>query len=564
MWLVTKQKLQKQDRLRQWDVGPDTDLNLLRCLLCDMVPDSHSHLFFECPFSKQVWFQVRVMSSMDAIPPRLVDVITFLIPLFKGRSVVSIISQILLAATTYYIWSKRNSRLFKKKASTVSQIVQVITSSVRLKLVTFKFKKMSTRSRPLLDQWKIPSSCMILKGSTMFFKEAGLPRSLAPFVLLLDGEISGVVTRLHAVSVSRFGLIPSAVIVISFDPLSPNNNIVPYLITTTFKIIRTSPDSPVTDDHPVFSESNESEPAEPHVHDNLADQIHSHTLDIVPKRVTKALKEEGWFIAMQEEHNQLERNKLLTLVLAHYGKTIFGTKWIFRNKMDKNGVLIRNKARLVAQEYRQEEGIDYDEIFAPVTRLEAINNSRLNYSEKYDALLPKEIMKAALATLRLADEKSPQLTPVELINKSLLRFKRSKSKKIAAETQHAEESWATTDIPKSLDASKPAEEVASQPETAVIEKSAPGSDTFRFLTPDVDPENSRLCKDLQHPAHESQTLRVPELHLASEELENLKANEHVEEDPMATDSGIISLGKVNLDLSQADAAGCTIKVLQPS
>ncbi|GJU69306.1 retrovirus-related pol polyprotein from transposon TNT 1-94 [Tanacetum coccineum] len=72
------------------------------------------------------------------------------------------------------------------------------------------------------------------------------------------------------------------------------------------------------------------------------------------------------------ELNQFERNKVWTLVPAPYGKTIIGAKWIFRNKMDENGVVIRNKARLVAQGYRKEEWIDYDETFAPVARLKAI------------------------------------------------------------------------------------------------------------------------------------------------------------------------------------------------
>ncbi|GKF50996.1 putative ribonuclease H-like domain-containing protein, partial [Tanacetum coccineum] len=55
-----------------------------------------------------------------------------------------------------------------------------------------------------------------------------------------------------------------------------------------------------------------------------------------------------------------------------YGKKAIGTKWVYRNKKDERGVVVRNKAMLVAQGHRQEEGIDYDEVFAPVARLEAI------------------------------------------------------------------------------------------------------------------------------------------------------------------------------------------------
>ncbi|GJS01725.1 putative ribonuclease H-like domain-containing protein [Tanacetum coccineum] len=53
-------------------------------------------------------------------------------------------------------------------------------------------------------------------------------------------------------------------------------------------------------------------------------------------------------------------------------RTQKGSKWVFRNKKDERGIVIRNKAKLVAQRYTQEEGIDYDEIFAPVARIEAI------------------------------------------------------------------------------------------------------------------------------------------------------------------------------------------------
>ncbi|GKE42856.1 putative ribonuclease H-like domain-containing protein [Tanacetum coccineum] len=60
------------------------------------------------------------------------------------------------------------------------------------------------------------------------------------------------------------------------------------------------------------------------------------------------------------------------LVDLPYRKKVIGTKWVFRNKRDERSIVVKNKARLVAQGFRQEEGIDYDEVFAPVARIEAI------------------------------------------------------------------------------------------------------------------------------------------------------------------------------------------------
>ncbi|GJS02896.1 putative ribonuclease H-like domain-containing protein [Tanacetum coccineum] len=88
-----------------------------------------------------------------------------------------------------------------------------------------------------------------------------------------------------------------------------------------------------------------------------------------PNKVIQALKDPSWIEAMQEELLQFKLQRVRTLVDLPYGKRSIGTKWVYRNKKDGRGIMIRNKARLVAQGYTQEEGIDYDEVFALVARI---------------------------------------------------------------------------------------------------------------------------------------------------------------------------------------------------
>ena len=80
----------------------------------------------------------------------------------------------------------------------------------------------------------------------------------------------------------------------------------------------------------------------------------------------------NWMMAMHEELNEFKRNNVWTLVNRPLDHPIIGTKWVFRNKLNKKGQVIRNKARLVAKGYYQEEGIDFDETYALIARLEAI------------------------------------------------------------------------------------------------------------------------------------------------------------------------------------------------
>ena len=75
---------------------------------------------------------------------------------------------------------------------------------------------------------------------------------------------------------------------------------------------------------------------------------------------------------MNDELDQIEKNNTWEMVQRPEGKNIIGSKWIFKNKLNEQGQVVRNKARLVCKGYAQIEGLDFDETFSPVGRLEAI------------------------------------------------------------------------------------------------------------------------------------------------------------------------------------------------
>ncbi|GJV19520.1 putative ribonuclease H-like domain-containing protein [Tanacetum coccineum] len=93
----------------------------------------------------------------------------------------------------------------------------------------------------------------------------------------------------------------------------------------------------------------------------------------------------------------------MTLVDLPNGKRAIGSKWVFRNKKDERGIVIRNKARLVAQGYTQEEGIDYDEVFAPVVRIKAIRLF-LAYASFKDFVVHQMDIKSAFLYGKIEEE----------------------------------------------------------------------------------------------------------------------------------------------------------------
>eukprot|EP00253_Pinus_taeda_P008340 PITA_08340 len=93
---------------------------------------------------------------------------------------------------------------------------------------------------------------------------------------------------------------------------------------------------------------------------------------IEPETFAEASKDPHWVKTLEEEMSQIEKNKTWELVPHPEDKNIIGTKWVFKNKTNEEGQVIRNKARLICKGYSQIEGIDFEETFALVARMEAI------------------------------------------------------------------------------------------------------------------------------------------------------------------------------------------------
>lgn len=91
-----------------------------------------------------------------------------------------------------------------------------------------------------------------------------------------------------------------------------------------------------------------------------------------PASLAQAAKDPCWRRAMEEELQAIEENRTWTLTELPPGRRAIGLKWVYKVKKDERGAVVRHKARLVVKGYAQRQGVDYDEVFAPVARMEAV------------------------------------------------------------------------------------------------------------------------------------------------------------------------------------------------
>ncbi|GJY84631.1 retrovirus-related pol polyprotein from transposon TNT 1-94 [Tanacetum coccineum] len=117
---------------------------------------------------------------------------------------------------------------------------------------------------------------------------------------------------------------------------------------------------------------------------------------VEPKNFKQAMTKPSWIDAMQEEIHEFERLKVWELVSYLDKVFLIKLKWIYKVKTDEFGRVLKNKARLIAQGFRQEEGIDFEESFAPVARIEAIRIFIANAANKNMTIYQMDIKTAFL------------------------------------------------------------------------------------------------------------------------------------------------------------------------
>nr|GEW43072.1 putative reverse transcriptase domain, reverse transcriptase zinc-binding domain protein [Tanacetum cinerariifolium] len=105
LWLIIQRKLKTQDLVPMWDVSDSLGIV---CSLCESVPDSQDHLFFECPFGKGIWDRVKVCAGLAHYTPNVYDIIQSLMPIMKRRTTNSMVTKLVVTAATYYVWQERN------------------------------------------------------------------------------------------------------------------------------------------------------------------------------------------------------------------------------------------------------------------------------------------------------------------------------------------------------------------------------------------------------------------------------------------------------------------------
>nr|XP_043633586.1 uncharacterized protein LOC122604784 [Erigeron canadensis] len=149
VWLAMRGRLNTQDKLAKW--YPE---NEFECVFCKNQSDSVCHLFFYCEYSSWIWKEVKKKVKGSDIPNEWEKIVTWFINSKCPNKVWNVVQRLVFAASVYWIWRERNSRIFKKIVIPKETIKEKIVECVKLRILSLKFKQCTTYEE-LKENWEI-------------------------------------------------------------------------------------------------------------------------------------------------------------------------------------------------------------------------------------------------------------------------------------------------------------------------------------------------------------------------------------------------------------------------
>ncbi|XP_058180014.1 uncharacterized protein LOC131298547 [Rhododendron vialii] len=151
-WLAILGRLSTRDRLVSWGVTASS-----QCVLCLNGMESHNHLFFECDFSAATWGQIMIRNGICMAVVPLSQELEWAGQNRAGKGFRNYIYKLSLAASVYFLWGERNSRIFQGSSKGIPEVVHAIFDAIRARLSSWTTVKFTAQNRGLCDDWLLDS-----------------------------------------------------------------------------------------------------------------------------------------------------------------------------------------------------------------------------------------------------------------------------------------------------------------------------------------------------------------------------------------------------------------------
>ncbi|KAI7986845.1 hypothetical protein LOK49_LG14G01079, partial [Camellia lanceoleosa] len=171
VWVALHNRLYTGDRLLLFGLAPHS-----QCPFCLTSGESHSHLFFKCPFSHRIWSAIEVKCNIQWPDFDWPDIVTHVTNEAKGKSLRANILSNAFLCSIYHIWIERNNRVFNKEFKPEEVVIKIVIQMVRNRMLSVKNLPRSAGDSWFLDQWNLPAT--IMKPHILRYRRASEKRNV--------------------------------------------------------------------------------------------------------------------------------------------------------------------------------------------------------------------------------------------------------------------------------------------------------------------------------------------------------------------------------------------------